>query len=71
MILATHPCRNFRIIRIIRNVRIIRNHPNHPNLRIGGIKEHRTTAARLGYRTDQRERIATLERENEALRAEV
>jgi len=35
----------------------------------GGIKE-RMTAARLGYRTDQRERIAALERENAALRAE-
>lgn len=36
----------------------------------GGIRE-RMTAARLGYRTDQRERIAALERENAALRAEV
>lgn len=36
----------------------------------GGIRE-RMTAARLGYRTDQRERIATLERENAALRSEV
>ena len=35
----------------------------------GGIRE-RMTAARLGYRTDQRERIAALERENAALRAE-
>lgn len=36
----------------------------------GGIRE-RMTAARLGYRTDQRERIAELERENAALKAEV
>ena len=36
----------------------------------GGIRE-RMTAARLGYRTDQRERIAALERENAALKAEV
>ena len=36
----------------------------------GGIRE-RMTAARLGYRTDQRERIAELERENAALRAEI
>lgn len=36
----------------------------------GGIRE-RMTAARLGYRTDQRERIAAIERENAALRAEV
>ncbi len=36
----------------------------------GGIRE-RMTAARLGYRTDQRERIAALERENVELRAEV
>ena len=36
----------------------------------GGIRE-RMTAARLGYRTDQRERIAALERENAALCAEV
>ena len=36
----------------------------------GGIRE-RMTAARLGYRTDQRERIAILERENATLRAEV
>ena len=36
----------------------------------GGIKE-RMTAARLGYRTDQRKRIAALERENAALKAEV
>ena len=36
----------------------------------GGIRE-RMTAARLGYRTDHRERIASLERENAALRAEV
>ena len=36
----------------------------------GGIRE-RMTAARLGYRTDQRERIAALERENAALRAKV
>lgn len=35
----------------------------------GGIKE-RMTAARLGYRTNQKERIAALERENAALRAE-
>lgn len=35
----------------------------------GGIRE-RMTAARLGYRTDQRERIAALEREIAALRAE-
>ena len=35
----------------------------------GGIKE-RMTAARLGYRTDQRERIAALEAENARLRAE-
>ncbi len=36
----------------------------------GGIKE-RMTAARLGYRTDQKERIAALEAENAALRAEI
>ena len=36
----------------------------------GGIRE-RMTAARLGYRTDQRDRIAALERENAALKAEV
>ena len=36
----------------------------------GGIRE-RMTAARLGYRTDQRERIAALERENSSLKAEV
>ena len=36
----------------------------------GGIKE-RMTAARLGYRTDQRERIAALERENAMLKAEI
>ncbi len=36
----------------------------------GGIRE-RMTAARLGYRTDQRERIAALERENAALKAEL
>ena len=36
----------------------------------GGIRE-RMTAARLGYRTDQRERIAELERENAALKAEI
>ena len=36
----------------------------------GGIRE-RMTAARLGYRTDQRTRIAALESENAALRAEV
>lgn len=36
----------------------------------GGIRE-RMTAARLGYRTDQRERIAALERENAALKKEV
>ena len=36
----------------------------------GGIKE-RMTAARLGYRTDQRERLRALETENTALRAEV
>ena len=36
----------------------------------GGIRE-RMTAARLGYRTDQSARIAALERENAALRAEV
>ena len=36
----------------------------------GGIRERMTTA-RLGYRTDQRERIAELERENAALRAEI
>lgn len=36
----------------------------------GGIKE-RMTAARLGYRTDQRERLRALETENAALRAEV
>ena len=35
----------------------------------GGIRE-RMTAARLGYRTDQRERIAELEREIAVLRAE-
>lgn len=35
----------------------------------GGIRE-RMTAARLGYRTDQRERIVALERELTALRAE-
>ena len=35
----------------------------------GGIRE-RMTAARLGYRTDQRDRIAALEREVAALRAE-
>ena len=35
----------------------------------GGIRE-RMTAARLGYRTDQRERIAALEKENAILRAE-
>lgn len=36
----------------------------------GGIKE-RMTAARLGYRTNQKERIAELEKENAALRAEI
>ena len=36
----------------------------------GGIRE-RMTAARLGYRTDQRDRIAALERENVVLKAEV
>lgn len=36
----------------------------------GGIKE-RMTAARLGYRTDQRTRIAELEHENAELRCEV
>lgn len=36
----------------------------------GGIRE-RMTAARLGYRTDQRERIAALERENAALKARI
>lgn len=36
----------------------------------GGIRE-RMTAARLGYRTNQRERIAELERENAALKAEI
>ena len=36
----------------------------------GGIRE-RMTAARLGYRTDQREHIASLERENATLKAEV
>ena len=36
----------------------------------GGIRE-RMTAARLGYRTDQRARIAELERENAALKAEL
>ena len=36
----------------------------------GGIKE-RMTAARLGYRTDQREQLRRLEEENGALRAEV
>ena len=36
----------------------------------GGIRE-RMTAARLGYRTDQRDRIAALERENAALKEEV
>ena len=36
----------------------------------GGIRE-RMTAARLGYRTDQRARIEALERENAALRGEV
>lgn len=36
----------------------------------GGIRE-RMTAARLGYRTDQRDRIAALERENAVLKAEV
>ena len=36
----------------------------------GGIKE-RMTAARLGYRTDQREALRRLEEENSALRAEV
>lgn len=36
----------------------------------GGIRE-RMTAARLGYRTDQRNRITLLERENAALRAEI
>jgi four helix bundle suffix protein len=36
----------------------------------GGIKE-RMTAARLGYRTDQRDALRRLEEENSALRAEV
>lgn len=36
----------------------------------GGIKE-RMTAARLGYRATQKERIAELEKENAALRAEI
>ena len=36
----------------------------------GGIKE-RMTAARLGYRTDQREALRRLEEENSTLRAEV
>ena len=36
----------------------------------GGIRE-RMTAARLGYRADQRERIAELEAENAALRDEI
>ena len=36
----------------------------------GGIKE-RMTAARLGYRANQRERIAELERENARLKAEI
>ena len=36
----------------------------------GGIKE-RMTAARLGYRTNQKERISELEKENAALRAEI
>lgn len=36
----------------------------------GGIRE-RMTAARLGYRTDIRERLAALARENAALRAEI
>ena len=36
----------------------------------GGIKE-RMTAARLGYRTSQKERIVALESENAALRAEI
>ena len=36
----------------------------------GGIRE-RMTAARLGYRTDQRNRLAALEAENAALKAEV
>lgn len=36
----------------------------------GGIRE-RMTAARLGYRTDQREQLRRLEEENNALRAEV
>lgn len=36
----------------------------------GGIKE-RMTAARLGYRTDQRDQLRRLEEENAALRAEV
>ena len=36
----------------------------------GGIRE-RMTAARLGYRTDQRDQLRRLEEENNALRAEV
>lgn len=36
----------------------------------GGIRE-RMTAARLGYRTSEREKVATLERENAALKAEI
>lgn len=36
----------------------------------GGIKE-RMTAARLGFRTDQRDRLAALEAENRSLKAEV
>lgn len=36
----------------------------------GGIRE-RMTAARLGYRTDQREQLRSLQEENTALRAEV
>ena len=36
----------------------------------GGVKE-RMTAARLGYRTDQRDQLRRLEEENNALRAEV
>lgn len=36
----------------------------------GGVKE-RMTAARLGYRTDQRDQLRSLQEENAALRAEV
>ncbi|KWW30512.1 MAG: Uncharacterized protein AUK63_958 [bacterium P3] len=36
----------------------------------GGIKE-RMTAARLGYRTDQRQELETLHNENAALRARI